>query len=50
LTDERAPEHRPHVPGLAMAGLLFAMIVVFYLGIVPGHLLSIAADSVSSIF
>jgi hypothetical protein len=29
---------------------LLAMIVVFYLGIVPGHLLSIAADSVSSIF
>jgi NADH-quinone oxidoreductase subunit N len=50
MSDERAPEHRPHVPGLAMTGLVLALIVVFYLGIVPGHLLSIAADSVSSIF
>jgi hypothetical protein len=33
-----------------MAGMLVALVTVFYLGILPGRLLAIAAKSVSSIF
>jgi hypothetical protein len=33
-----------------MAGLLIALGVVFYLGVLPGRLISIAAASVSSVF
>jgi NADH-quinone oxidoreductase subunit N len=50
MTEERAGGHRPTVPGIALAGLLIAVVVVFYLGVLPGELMSIAADSVSSIF
>ena len=35
---------------LAMAGMLLALVAVFYLGVLPGRLLSIAAESVASIF
>jgi NADH-quinone oxidoreductase subunit N len=50
MTDERATEHRPGVPAVALIGMVLALIAVFYLGVVPGHLLSLAADSVASIF
>lgn len=50
MSDETAPEHRPAVSGLTVAGLLIALVGVIYLGILPGGLLSIAADSVASIF
>lgn len=50
MTDERAPGHRPVVPAVAAVGMLMALAAVFYLGILPGRLLSIAADSVTSIF
>ena len=50
MTEERVAGHRPAVPGIALTGLLIALVVVFYLGILPGELMSIAADSVSSIF
>jgi NADH-quinone oxidoreductase subunit N len=50
MSDEQAPAHRPPVPALAMAGLVIALIGVFYLGILPGSVLAAAADSVSSIF
>jgi NADH-quinone oxidoreductase subunit N len=50
MVDERAPGHRPTAPALATAGMLIALGVVFYLGVMPGQLLSIAADSVASIF
>jgi NADH-quinone oxidoreductase subunit N len=42
--------HRPAVPTIALAGLLIAVVAVFYLGVLPGQLLSIAAESVASIF
>jgi len=50
MSDETAPEHRPAVSAVTTAGLLLALIAVIYLGVLPGGLLSIAADSVASIF
>ncbi len=50
MSDETAPGYRPAVSGLTVAGLLVALVGVIYLGILPGGLLSIAADSVASIF
>ena len=50
MTEERSPGHRPLVAPMALAGMLIALAVVFYLGVLPGRLLSIAADSVASIF
>jgi NADH-quinone oxidoreductase subunit N len=50
MSDETAPGHRPRVPSIALAGMLLALAGVFYLGVLPGGLLSIAADSVKSIF
>jgi NADH-quinone oxidoreductase subunit N len=50
MTDEHSPGHRPVVAPMALAGMLIALAVVFYLGVLPGRLLSIAADSVASIF
>ena len=49
MTEEKAPGHRPAVPVLALAGMMIAMVAVFYLGVLPGRLLSIAADSVASL-
>jgi NADH-quinone oxidoreductase subunit N len=50
MTDERAPGHRPALSGLAATGLLLALLAVFYLGVLPGQLIAVAADSVASIF
>ena len=50
MVDDKAPGHRPAVSRVALAGILLALVAVFYLGIVPGELMSVAADSVSSIF
>jgi len=50
MSDEHAPEHRPVVSGITAFGLLLALAGVIYLGVLPGRLLSIAADSVASIF
>ncbi len=50
MSDETAPEHRPAVSAMTTAGLLIALAGVIYLGVLPGGLLSIAADSVASIF
>ena len=50
MSDEVAPGHRPPVPVVALAGMLLALAGVFYLGVLPGRLLAIAADSVKSIF
>jgi NADH-quinone oxidoreductase subunit N len=41
---------RPRVPAAAMTGLAFAVIAVFYLGILPTRVLDLALDSISSIF
>jgi len=49
-TEEKAAGHRPSVPVVAAAGMVVALVAVFYLGVQPGRLLSIAATSVSSIF
>jgi len=50
MTDDKAPGHRPAAPAVAIAGVILAVLAVFYLGILPGRLMSIAADSVASIF
>ena len=50
MTEEEAPGQRPKVPALALAGLVIAVIAVFYLGILPGSVLKIAADSVEAVF
>jgi NADH-quinone oxidoreductase subunit N len=50
MTEERAPGHRPAAPAVAVAGMVIALAVVFYLGVLPGRLLTLAADSVKSIF
>jgi NADH-quinone oxidoreductase subunit N len=50
MTDDTSPLRRPAVPAIALTGLWLAMLGVFYLGVMPGKLLQIAADSVSSIF
>jgi len=49
MTEEKAPGGRPTFSAFATAGLLLAVIAVFYLGVLPGELLALAADSVSSI-
>ena len=50
MSDERAPGHRPALSTLATVGLTLAVVAVFYLGVLPGQLLTIAAESVTSIF
>jgi len=50
MSEESSPGHRPAVPAMAMAGLVVALAAVFYLGVLPGQLLAVAADSVASIF
>ena len=50
MTDEKAPNHRPALPAIALAGLLIALVAVLYLGVLPGQLLALAKDSVASIF
>jgi NADH-quinone oxidoreductase subunit N len=50
MTEERAPAHRPAAPALAVTGMVIALAAVFYLGVLPGRLLTLAADSVRSIF
>jgi NADH-quinone oxidoreductase subunit N len=50
MVDERTPGHRPAVPVVAATGMVLALVAVFYLGILPGNLLSLAAESVTSIF
>jgi NADH-quinone oxidoreductase subunit N len=49
MSEESAPS-RPSVPRVALAGIMIALVGVFYLGVLPGTLLSIAVDSVASIF
>jgi NADH-quinone oxidoreductase subunit N len=50
MVDDTVPGHRPRVPAIAMAGMLLALVAVFYLGMLPGPLLRVAADSVAGIF
>ena len=50
MVDQRAPGHRPLPSRLALAGMLIAVALVFYLGVLPGRLIAIATDSVASIF
>ena len=50
MSDQRAPGQRPAVSRLAMLGMVVAVVAVFYLGVLPGQLISVAMDSVASIF
>src|SRR6185295_11037453 len=49
MTEETAPGHRPRTPVMALAGMLVAVIAVFYLGVLPGSLLTLAGQSVGTI-
>ena len=50
MVDETAPGHRPTVPVMVTVGLVVAVLGVFYLGVLPSQLMTIAANSVASIF
>jgi NADH-quinone oxidoreductase subunit N len=50
MSPDAAPNHRPSVPVVAFAGLIVALAAVFYLGVLPGELLSVAAKSAAAIF
>jgi len=50
MSEEIAPGHRPGTPGPVMVGLIVALVTIFYLGVLPGELLAIAADSVAAVF
>jgi NADH-quinone oxidoreductase subunit N len=50
MADERAAGHRPPPAKVAVAGMLLALVAVFYLGLMPGQLLSIAKESVATFF
>ena len=50
MSDEHAAPHRPGMPMVVAAGVMIAVAAVFYLGVLPGRLLSIAAESVTAIF
>jgi NADH-quinone oxidoreductase subunit N len=50
MVDEKVPGARPAVPAVALAGMVLALAAVFYLGVLPGSLLRLAADSVAAIF
>jgi NADH-quinone oxidoreductase subunit N len=47
MTDDRAPGDRPATPWIVATGLLLALVAVFYLGVQPGQVLSLARQSVS---
>ena len=49
MSEEKVPGHRPAVAPLALVGMVIALAVVIYLGVLPGNLLSIAANSAQSI-
>jgi NADH-quinone oxidoreductase subunit N len=50
MTEEAAAPARPRVSAPAMAGLAFAMLATFYLGILPTRVIDYAVDSVKAIF
>jgi NADH-quinone oxidoreductase subunit N len=50
MSEDHAPGHRPAVSTFAAAGLALALAAVFGLGVLPGPLLAVAAESVASIF
>lgn len=50
MAEEHAAAHRPRMPAIAAAGVVLALAAVLYLGVLPGRLLSIAAESVTAIF
>jgi NADH-quinone oxidoreductase subunit N len=50
MTDEKAPGDRPAAPRVALAGLLVALVTVFYLGVLPGQVLSIAKASAALLY
>ena len=47
---EGAEIPRPRVPVAAMTGLALAVVVVFYLGILPARVIDLALNSISTIF
>jgi hypothetical protein len=41
---------RGTLTGTAVAALAFAVVAIFYLGILPSRLIDLAADSIATIF
>jgi NADH-quinone oxidoreductase subunit N len=50
MTEEGAEPVRPPISAPAMAGLAFAMIVTFYLGVLPTRVIEYAIESIQTIF
>ncbi len=50
MTEEGAVPVRPHVSAAAMAGLAFAMLATFYLGVLPTRVIDYALQSIQTIF
>ncbi len=50
MTDRDARPVPPRVSGLAMAGLVASVVVVFYLGVLPARVIAWAEQSIATIF
>ncbi len=50
MTDRDARPVPPQISGLAMGGLVFAMLGVLYLGVLPTRVIELAQQSISTIF
>jgi NADH-quinone oxidoreductase subunit N len=50
MTEEPAAPPRPTVSATALAGLAFAMLATFYLGVLPTRVIDIALQSIQTIF
>jgi hypothetical protein len=50
MTEEPAAPPRPAISATALAGLAFAMLATFYLGVLPTRVIDIALQSIQTIF
>jgi NADH-quinone oxidoreductase subunit N len=50
MTEDNAPGQRPAAPAMVVVGLVLALLTVFYLGVQPGQILTLAKSSVASVF
>jgi len=50
MTEDNAPGQRPVAPPMVVVGLVLALLAVFYLGVQPGQIITLAKSSVAAIF
>ena len=50
MSERGTAEAPPRVAGIGMAALALSIVAIFYLGILPTHVLNVAAASISTIF